>query len=113
DGIRDGHVTGVQTCALPIYARPEQERVDEAEHRDVGADPQGKGEDDGEREAGAAGERAERVAEVIHIAEPPSDRPSSPGARAPPPLPERRRRGATGRPGTSPRRWRSRRTADS
>src|SRR5437870_13091814 len=21
DGIRDGHVTGVQTCALPIYAR--------------------------------------------------------------------------------------------
>src|SRR6266508_2686563 len=23
DGIRDGHVTGVQTCALPICARPE------------------------------------------------------------------------------------------
>src|SRR5437870_5998782 len=22
DGIRDGHVTGVQTCALPICARP-------------------------------------------------------------------------------------------
>src|SRR5690625_5879009 len=22
DGIRDGHVTGVQTCALPIYRRP-------------------------------------------------------------------------------------------
>src|SRR5439155_5050250 len=22
DGIRDGHVTGVQTCALPIYERP-------------------------------------------------------------------------------------------
>src|SRR5207253_6431320 len=22
DGIRDGHVTGVQTCALPIFARP-------------------------------------------------------------------------------------------
>src|SRR6266508_3994892 len=22
DGIRDGHVTGVQTCALPIYHRP-------------------------------------------------------------------------------------------
>src|SRR5215510_10213117 len=22
DGIRDGHVTGVQTCALPIYDRP-------------------------------------------------------------------------------------------
>src|SRR5690625_6014556 len=21
DGIRDGHVTGVQTCALPIYAK--------------------------------------------------------------------------------------------
>src|SRR5690606_40696399 len=24
DGIRDFHVTGVQTCALPIYATPEQ-----------------------------------------------------------------------------------------
>src|SRR5207253_8177336 len=23
DGIRDGHVTGVQTCALPIYAEAE------------------------------------------------------------------------------------------
>src|SRR5437870_12547302 len=23
DGIRDGHVTGVQTCALPIYKSPE------------------------------------------------------------------------------------------
>src|SRR5437660_6465856 len=23
DGIRDGHVTGVQTCALPISAKPE------------------------------------------------------------------------------------------
>src|SRR5207253_5176464 len=22
DGIRDGHVTGVQTCALPIYSHP-------------------------------------------------------------------------------------------
>src|SRR5437870_11390287 len=22
DGIRDGHVTGVQTCALPIWTRP-------------------------------------------------------------------------------------------
>src|SRR5207253_4587811 len=30
DGIRDGHVTGVQTCALPIYLdeRPEQPRAD-------------------------------------------------------------------------------------
>src|SRR5439155_13682769 len=24
DGIRDGHVTGVQTCALPIWVRPER-----------------------------------------------------------------------------------------
>src|SRR5439155_16354292 len=24
DGIRDGHVTGVQTCALPIYTRRQQ-----------------------------------------------------------------------------------------
>src|SRR5207253_6620503 len=24
DGIRDGHVTGVQTCALPIYDRRQQ-----------------------------------------------------------------------------------------
>src|SRR5207253_6108501 len=33
DGIRDGHVTGVQTCALPIWLRsplsdPERERDD-------------------------------------------------------------------------------------
>src|SRR5207253_8641092 len=33
DGIRDGHVTGVQTCALPISGRDAQER-----------DPAGKGE---------------------------------------------------------------------
>src|SRR5439155_13646400 len=26
DGIRDGHVTGVQTCALPIYLRLEHVR---------------------------------------------------------------------------------------
>src|SRR5690606_20488608 len=25
DGIRDFHVTGVQTCALPIYGQPEEE----------------------------------------------------------------------------------------
>src|SRR2546430_4891321 len=60
DGIRDLTVTGVQTCALPI------------------SDPQSKGEDDGEREPGTAGECAERVAEITHISTPPSDRPSSP-----------------------------------
>src|SRR5690625_5932895 len=27
DGIRDGHVTGVQTCALPIYLRRTVSRV--------------------------------------------------------------------------------------
>src|SRR5215208_2425995 len=27
DGIRDGHVTGVQTCALPIYAAGRGDRV--------------------------------------------------------------------------------------
>src|SRR5690625_6935907 len=26
DGIRDGHVTGVQTCALPIFQRPTPRR---------------------------------------------------------------------------------------
>src|SRR5207253_4457067 len=25
DGIRDGHVTGVQTCALPIYDFPQED----------------------------------------------------------------------------------------
>src|SRR5215208_3368209 len=34
DGIRDGHVTGVQTCALPIYGRaeggPRDAHVDDA-----------------------------------------------------------------------------------
>src|SRR5207253_4443987 len=33
DGIRDGHVTGVQTCALPIYAL--QARLDDGEVRAV------------------------------------------------------------------------------
>src|SRR5207253_4543200 len=28
DGIRDGHVTGVQTCALPIYINALLQRVD-------------------------------------------------------------------------------------
>src|SRR5690625_7421535 len=27
DGIRDGHVTGVQTCALPIYIRNSSGRI--------------------------------------------------------------------------------------
>src|SRR5207253_11491310 len=26
DGIRDGHVTGVQTCALPIFTRSQDDR---------------------------------------------------------------------------------------
>ena len=54
-----------------VRGRPEQQRIHEAEHRHVGADPQSKGEDDGEREPGTAGECAERVAEVIHIVAPP------------------------------------------
>src|SRR5690625_5794682 len=28
DGIRDGHVTGVQTCALPICPQPSFERLE-------------------------------------------------------------------------------------
>src|SRR5215510_1304502 len=28
DGIRDGHVTGVQTCALPIFAEGERDPVE-------------------------------------------------------------------------------------
>src|SRR5215510_3868220 len=30
DGIRDGHVTGVQTCALPIYRRRRLDLLDRA-----------------------------------------------------------------------------------
>src|SRR5439155_18737647 len=38
DGIRDGHVTGVQTCALPILAGGhEQEDLDEGLGPDAGA----------------------------------------------------------------------------
>src|SRR5690606_40101560 len=33
DGIRDFHVTGVQTCALPIFAAPAQESAEAAERR--------------------------------------------------------------------------------
>src|SRR5437660_2885195 len=35
DGIRDGHVTGVQTCALPIYER-QKEEDEEGLHGDEG-----------------------------------------------------------------------------
>src|SRR5436189_5314144 len=45
DGIRDTSVTGVQTCALPIFARPERLRQ---EH------------DDAQRRALAAAARAEQ-----------------------------------------------------
>src|SRR5689334_23804262 len=31
DGIRDGTVTGVQTCALPIYVEPEDMQLKETE----------------------------------------------------------------------------------
>src|SRR5258706_11243683 len=33
DGIRDWSVTGVQTCALPIYAEPQVRRAEQVEHR--------------------------------------------------------------------------------
>src|SRR5690625_7985977 len=33
DGIRDGHVTGVQTCALPIYELETAERQDRSGER--------------------------------------------------------------------------------
>src|SRR5438309_6174855 len=37
DGIRDGTVTGVQTCALPIYVLPRREDVEvQEEHRGPG-----------------------------------------------------------------------------
>src|SRR5206468_7406072 len=39
DGIRDLIVTGVQTCALPIWARHEDERDDHARGREWQRDP--------------------------------------------------------------------------
>src|SRR5690606_40255935 len=33
DGIRDFHVTGVQTCALPIFARPDRVRAGRTDRR--------------------------------------------------------------------------------
>src|SRR5207253_7405355 len=53
DGIRDGHVTGVQTCALPIFEVP-QALVDEELQRLV------KGGAAGEAPAGAALQQAAR-----------------------------------------------------
>src|SRR5437773_11990141 len=44
--------------------RPEQQRVDHAEDRGVGADPEREADDRGGDERGAAGERPEGVAEV-------------------------------------------------
>src|SRR5207302_6467930 len=39
DGIRDFHVTGVQTCALPIYVGPRYRRVGDVERHDAEAEP--------------------------------------------------------------------------
>src|SRR5437870_9647589 len=36
DGIRDGHVTGVQTCALPIFDSTLEQVGDQHHHRIVG-----------------------------------------------------------------------------
>src|SRR5690606_39931595 len=38
DGIRAFHVTGVQTCALPIYAQSLGQRIDAAPGRNLGPD---------------------------------------------------------------------------
>src|SRR5207253_8634307 len=35
DGIRDGHVTGVQTCALPIFPTTLQRMVESADYRSM------------------------------------------------------------------------------
>src|SRR5690606_39939052 len=37
DGIRDFHVTGVQTCALPIFAGPPEDDIDWADVSPAGS----------------------------------------------------------------------------
>src|SRR5690625_5572640 len=44
DGIRDGHVTGVQTCALPIFG----DGVETARAGNVGRDPWRNGQEPGQ-----------------------------------------------------------------
>src|SRR5690606_39292089 len=41
DGIRDFHVTGVQTCALPIYAATAALELEKSHHQDVTNDGDG------------------------------------------------------------------------
>ena len=55
-----------QPLRLAKGKRPKHDAVDDAEDRGRRADPEREGEDGDEREAGALGERAERVAEVVH-----------------------------------------------
>src|SRR4051794_41378703 len=60
DGIRDGRVTGVQTCALPIYRRARSQPSDEIrrEHRVVEPDARvdgGQGDRSGEGRGGEEG----------------------------------------------------------
>src|SRR2546430_9557696 len=78
-----------------------EQGVDDREDGGSGADAERERKHRHRREAGALGELAERVAEVTHIAAPPSDRPASPGARGAPRREERRYRARPVRCGTS------------
>src|SRR5207253_7798907 len=68
DGIRDGHVTGVQTCALPIWPRQEGRRPDR------GQEPLRRG-------------RAARATETAGRSSPPGRPTGSPLAGGPSPRP--------------------------
>src|SRR5690606_40081592 len=61
DGIRDFHVTGVQTCALPIYPHTAEEERDAAVHFDACADGDAKEIERGRSEAGLHVHRANAV----------------------------------------------------
>src|SRR5205823_4913964 len=84
--------------------------IDQREDGRVGADAEGEREHHDRGERRIAKQYAERVAEVIHTATPPSDRPSLRAAPGPPPLPRRPRQAPKARPGTSSGRWASHRT---
>src|SRR6266508_3388331 len=63
DGIRDGHVTGVQTCALPIFQFLAGEELEQQEGRRVRRVEVVENEDERLRERGGAEERGCRLEE--------------------------------------------------
>ena len=67
---------------IQVRRRPEEQAIDDAEHRRVGADAESEGGDDADREAGLEAKPAQRVAQILGEAAPPFRAPLLIDARA-------------------------------